>query len=53
LNFSNSLGYKNVEPALKRFLIHSVDDIFIRALHQQHIGYANCTTRELLKHMFI
>ena len=44
--------YKNVESALKRFLIHSVDDIFIHALHQQHIGYANRTTRELLEHMF-
>jgi hypothetical protein len=45
--------YKNVEAALKRFLIHSVDDIFIHALHQQHIGYANRTTRELLEHMFL
>lgn len=44
--------YKNVESALKRFIIHSVDDIFIHALHQQHIGYANRTTRELLDHMF-
>jgi hypothetical protein len=44
--------YKNVESALKRFLIHSVDDIFIHALHQQHIGYANRTTQELLDHMF-
>ena len=44
--------YKKIEAALKRFLIHSVEDIFIHALHQQHIGYANRTTRELLEHMF-
>jgi hypothetical protein len=28
-----------------------VEDNFVRALHQQHIGYANCTTRALLEHM--
>jgi hypothetical protein len=42
----------NVELALERFLIQSIDNIFIHALHQQHIGYANWTTRELLDHMF-
>jgi hypothetical protein len=41
-----------VESALKRFLIQSIDDIFIHALHQQHISYANRTTQELLDHMF-
>jgi hypothetical protein len=44
--------YKNVESALKCFLLASVEDNFVRALHQQHIGYANCTTRALLEHMF-
>ena len=52
VNLFESNRYKNVESALKRFLIHSVDDIFIHALHQQHIGYANRTTQELLDHMF-
>ena len=45
--------YRNVKSALKRFLIHSVDNIFIHALHQQHVGYANCTTCKLLAHMFM
>jgi hypothetical protein len=44
--------YKNVEAALKRFLLHSIDDIYVHALYQLHIGYANCTTRELLDHLF-
>jgi hypothetical protein len=44
--------YKNVEAALKRFLLHSIDDIYVHALYQLHVGYANRTTRELLDHLF-
>jgi hypothetical protein len=43
---------RNVQEALKRQLLLSVNEMYYRALKQPHIAYANRTCRTLLEHLF-
>ena len=44
--------FKNVSTALKNQLLRAVDDIYVRALRDQHVGYMNQSIRNLLTHLF-
>ena len=44
--------FKNVSTALKNQLLSAVDDIYVRALRDRHVGYMNQTIRNLLTHLF-
>ena len=44
--------FKNVSSALKNQLLGAVDDIYIRALRDCHVGYMNQSIRNLLTHLF-
>ena len=44
--------YDSTDKALKQLLIGAVDDMFINAVSDAHVGYANVTTLELLTHLY-
>ena len=44
--------FKNVSTALKNQLLGAVDDIYVRAMRDRHVGYMNQTIRNLLNHLF-
>ena len=44
--------YDACDRALKQLLLGAVDDIFVNALHNPHVGYANVTTLELITHLY-
>ena len=44
--------YDACDRALKQLLIGAVDDIFINALCDRHVGYANVSTLNLLTHLY-
>ena len=44
--------FKNVSTALKNQLLSAVDDIYVRALRDRHVGYMNQSIRNLLTHLF-
>ena len=44
--------FKNVSTALKNQLLCAVEDIYVRALCDRHIGYMNQSIRNLLTHLF-
>ena len=44
--------FDNVDKALKQMLIASVDEIFIKSLRNQYVGYGNQTTKQLLSHLY-
>jgi len=44
--------YNDTNKALKSFLISAVDDLYIRALKDKYIGYANVTTLQMLTHLY-
>ena len=44
--------FKNVSTALKNQLLSAVDDIYVRALRDRHVGYMNQTIRNILTHLF-
>ena len=44
--------YDACDRALKQLLIGAVDDMFINALCDSHVGYANVTTLQLLTHLY-
>ena len=44
--------YDACDRALKQLLIGAVDDMFINALCDPHVGYANITTLQLLTHLY-
>ena len=44
--------YDACDRALKQLLLGAVDDMFINALSDTHVGYANVTTLQLLKHLY-
>jgi hypothetical protein len=43
--------YKNVDAALKQQLISTVDCLYVRTLQHRHTGFANVTTRALIRHL--
>ena len=44
--------FKNVSTALKNQLLSAVEDIYVRALRDRHVGYMNQSIRNLLTHLF-
>jgi hypothetical protein len=42
---------RNVDAALKKQHIHSVDEIYIQSLQNRMNGYANITARTMLDHL--
>jgi hypothetical protein len=43
--------YHNVDQAIKRLIIESFDDAYLNALSDKIVGYANCTSLQLLTHL--
>ena len=48
----NGESSKTSLPPLKNQLLSDVDDIYVRALRDRHVGYMNQTIRNLLTHLF-
>ena len=44
--------YDACDRALKQLLVGAVDEMFIAALRDKHVGYAGTTTLDLLKHLY-
>ena len=44
--------FKNVNTTLKNQLLSALDDIYVRALKDHHIGYMNQSIRTILQHLF-
>jgi hypothetical protein len=44
-------AYHNVDQAIKKLIIESFDDAYLNALSDEIVGYANCTSLELLTHL--
>jgi hypothetical protein len=40
--------YHNVDQAIKKLIIESFDDTYLNALSDEIVGYANCTSLQLL-----
>jgi hypothetical protein len=45
--------YHNVDQAIKKLIIESFDDAYRNALSDEIMGYANCTSLQLLTHLLI
>jgi hypothetical protein len=43
--------YHNIDQAIKRLIIESFDDTYLNALSDEIVGYANCTSLQLLTHI--
>jgi hypothetical protein len=43
--------YHNVHQAIKKLIIESFDDAYLNALSDEIVGYANCTSLQLLTHL--
>jgi hypothetical protein len=43
--------YQNVYQAIKKLIIESFDDAYLNALSDEIVGYANCTSLQLLTHI--
>jgi hypothetical protein len=43
--------YHNVDQAIKKLIIESFDDAYLNALSEKIVGYANCTSLQLLTHL--
>jgi hypothetical protein len=43
--------YHNVDQAIKKLIIKSFDDTYLNALSDEIVGYANCTSLQLLTHL--
>jgi hypothetical protein len=44
-------SYHSVDQAIKKIIIESFDDAYINALSDKIVGYANCTSLQLLTHL--
>ena len=44
--------FKNVNTALKNQLLSALNDIYIRALKDRHVGYMNQSIHAILQHLF-
>jgi hypothetical protein len=43
--------YHNVDQAFKKLIIEAFDDAYLNALSDEIVGYANCTSLQLLTHL--
>jgi hypothetical protein len=43
--------YNNVDQAIKKLLIEAFDDAYLNALYDEIVGYANCTSLQILTHL--
>jgi hypothetical protein len=43
--------YHNVDQAIKKLIIESFDNAYLNALSDEIVGYANCTSLQLLTHL--
>jgi hypothetical protein len=43
--------YHNVDQAIKKLIIESFDDAYLNALSDEIVGYANCTSLQLITHL--
>jgi 6-pyruvoyl-tetrahydropterin synthase len=43
--------YHNVDQAIKKLIIESFDDAYLNALSDEIVGYANCTSLQLLTYL--
>jgi hypothetical protein len=43
--------YHNVDQAIKKFIIQAFDDAYLNALLYEIVGYANCTSLQILTHL--
>jgi hypothetical protein len=43
--------YHSIDQAIKKLIIESFDDAYINALSEEIVGYANCTSLQLLTHL--
>jgi hypothetical protein len=43
--------YHNVDQAIKKLIIESFDDAYLNTLSDKIVGYANCTSLQLLTHL--
>jgi hypothetical protein len=43
--------YNNVDQAIKKLLIEAFDDAYLNALSDEIVGYANCTSLQILTHL--
>jgi hypothetical protein len=43
--------YHNVDQAIKKLIIESFDDAYLSALSDEIVGYASCTSLQLLTHL--
>jgi hypothetical protein len=43
--------YHNIDRAIKKLIIESFDDAYLNALLDEIVGYANCTSLQLLTHL--
>jgi hypothetical protein len=43
--------YHNVDQAIKKMILEAFDDAYLNALSDEVVGYANCTSLDLLTHM--
>jgi hypothetical protein len=44
-------NYHNVNQAIKKLIIEEFDDIYLNALSDEIVGYANCTSLQFLTHL--
>jgi hypothetical protein len=43
--------YHNVDQAIKKLILEAFDDAYLNALSNEVVGYANCTSLDLLSHL--
>jgi hypothetical protein len=43
--------YHNIDHAIKKLIIESFDDAYLNDLSEEIVGYANCTSLQLLTHL--
>jgi hypothetical protein len=43
--------YHNVDQAIKKLIIESFKDAYLNALSDENVGYANCTSLQILTHL--
>jgi hypothetical protein len=43
--------YHNVDQAIKKLIIESFDDAYLNAISDEIMGYANCTSAQLITHL--
>jgi hypothetical protein len=43
--------YHNVDQSIKKLIIEAFDDAYLNALSDEVVGYANCTSLDILTHL--